>query len=1237
MQGWWSPLKALQSLQATQDKPVWPPLPPHGDHCSLAEELLCDFECHCPGDCRDEQNCGHHKDFTCNFEEDSCGWTDRSLPAHSWRRQQGGAMARLGGPTTDHTLGTNLGWCMSVGLTLDPSGMPAILASPTVGPVAASCEVRFWYRLRVAQSGASGHIAVSASITSASGRLLVWRTMAEDTQGWRQASISTGHISSKFQIFFQASSGLPTLVDVALDDISFHSCSFPERQAQCSAEQVSCPQGGCIDRWQLCDGTVDCRDGSDEATELCVNYTKCDMEMDSCGWLLDGWERTSQALLGTLASPHGPGRDHSWNNDLGHFLFLGSKHHGEGERARLMSPVLLPSAVAEPCQLIFYYHLFGPRGAALNVFYRTRTPGELTRVTRVVGQRGDLWVREEAHFAVNASFQIILEGVLGDGPFGDVALDDLELSPGCRPSSVSLPEGPEPTVPPTACRADQFSCAVGVCIPQSQVCDFQRDCGDASDETPCGTQSFMAQGDGWMDRSSGRLKWTVKEGGGPSEQSSVMSAGRFLTVSAARGHLFTEAIVVSPLLGPSGPACSVHFEYLLSSAVTHAGQWIPCVYPLCHLLAAAGSAHCCGTFQGCCYAMEGQDIRVAGVTFLHCGVDYRPDEAQGVSCNFDRGLCGWYQDQNDGLDWTLDGRQGLDHTSGTVTGHVFAGHSLSVSLSSPIWSGTSSRLLTYPQPASSASLCLSFWYLLRGAQTGTSGHLVTLFLFMATLQAFMATLCPSGTLSLKMKLLGDTVETLLWTEMHSHGDEWQHGISTVDPWGREFQVTALKDTADRRRTRLSPQLIFEVTRDGFEGDAAVDDVTLVSRPCPARLSCSFEVDACGYSTDGGACWVRQSQHSGAIPHGPTTDHSLETTTGFYAVADTSLGVLQGGQTTVLSSEVRSPSAGMECLSFWYHAGGHNPGTLNVIVRQSGHQPETVISLSGMEGVGWHRQWASVEAQSDWVVAFEAVGAGGSQTYIAIDDITIGEGRCPASGMPSGGGGGSLCCATSRDDGIFVTLRRMLAAGATHGGLSGSSWTGRGQAAVMPTTGGPWRTTHWARSKVGFRPGHRGASWHCQTLPSHCPLLSGGFMLVAGDGRISAGRTAWLLSDHLPPTSAACLCFWYWLDRVDAVCESPFPLLPFSGHPHHLCQSEGGVVPTCHPGGQHFWSFGADPSLLSPFLLSFPDERNELRVSIVGAGEWLSSWYFKEPTAGWQEAQISLASPQEFQVPSGPLS
>uniref|UniRef100_A0A8C4SVS3 MAM domain-containing protein n=1 Tax=Erpetoichthys calabaricus TaxID=27687 RepID=A0A8C4SVS3_ERPCA len=307
------------------------------------------------------------------------------------------------------------------------------------------------------------------------------------------------------------------------------------------------------------------------------------------------------------------------------------------------------------------------------------------------------------------------------------------------------------------------------------------------------------------------------------------------------------------------------------------------MYPLCHLLA-----------------------------LLTAVALFRAAVAEWVSCNFDRGLCGWYQDQNDGLDWTLDGRQGLDHTSGTGRQFGPTAH---------IACGTLSRLLTYPQPASSATLCLSFWYLLRGAQTGT--------------------------LSLKMKLLGDAVETLLWTETRSNGDEWQRGISTIDPWGQEFQ------------------LIFEVTRDGFEGDAAVDDVTLVSRPCPAQLSCSFEVDTCGYSTDGGARWVRQSHRSGAIPHGPTTDHSLEETTGFYAMADTSLNVLQGGQATALYSEVRSPSAGMECLSFWYLAGGHSPGK---------------------PGTGDLGRW----------VAFEAVGAGGSQTYIAIDDITIRAGHCPTS-------------------------------------------------------------------------------------------------------------------------------------------------------------------------------------------------------------------------------------------------
>ncbi|KAG2455304.1 AEGP protein, partial [Polypterus senegalus] len=461
-------------------------------------------------------------------------------------------------------------------------------------------------------------------------------------------------------------------------------------------------------------------------------------------------------------------------------------------------------------QLIFYYHLFGPRGAALNVFYRTRTPGELTRVTRVVGQRGDLWVREEAHFAVNASFQIILEGVLGDGPFGDVALDDLELSPGCRPSSGKDRLG--------ARRLSGMLPMLTLILSDALQSLCPKDLSPLCPPQPAEPTSSAVQ----LEFASHRVKCVTSRG----------TAG-------------------TRLMRP-------------------------------RVLAFAG------------YAMEGQDIRVAGVTFLHCGVDYRPDEAQGVSCNFDRGLCGWYQDQNDGLDWTLDGRQGLDHTSGT------------------------------------------------------------------------------GTLSLKMKLLGDTVETLLWTEMHSHGDEWQHGISTVDPWGREFQ------------------LIFEVTRDGFEGDAAVDDVTLVSRPCPARLSCSFEVDACGYSTDGGACWVRQSQHSGAIPHGPTTDHSLETTTGFYAVADTSLGVLQGGQTTVLSSEVRSPSAGMECLSFWYHAGGHNPDERNELRVSIVGAGEWLSSWYFKEPTaGWQEAQISLASPQEFQIVLEATRALGA---IAVDDITYEDGR-----------------------------------------------------------------------------------------------------------------------------------------------------------------------------------------------------------------------------------------------------
>eukprot|EP01084_Bolivina_argentea_P160006 278663_1 len=43
--------------------------------------------------------------------------------------------------------------------------------------------------------------------------------------------------------------------------------------SQCSNDYWQCDDGGCVYPWQLCNGHVDCGDGSDETSAKCANNT----------------------------------------------------------------------------------------------------------------------------------------------------------------------------------------------------------------------------------------------------------------------------------------------------------------------------------------------------------------------------------------------------------------------------------------------------------------------------------------------------------------------------------------------------------------------------------------------------------------------------------------------------------------------------------------------------------------------------------------------------------------------------------------------------------------------------------------------------------------------------------------------------------------------------------------------------------------------------------------------------
>ena len=87
----------------------------------------------------------------------------------------------------------------------------------------------------------------------------------------------------------------------------------------------------------------------------------------------------------------------------------------------------------------------------------------------------------------------LLPGVRGKTFEGDIAIDDLSiaLKPSCNLYSGSLPTAgstvaPVTTAAPNSCKASQFACVSdGKCIQLGQVCDFNKDCADGSDERTC--------------------------------------------------------------------------------------------------------------------------------------------------------------------------------------------------------------------------------------------------------------------------------------------------------------------------------------------------------------------------------------------------------------------------------------------------------------------------------------------------------------------------------------------------------------------------------------------------------------------------------------------------------------------------------------------------------------------------------------------------------------------------------
>ncbi|XP_070234756.1 apical endosomal glycoprotein isoform X5 [Bos mutus] len=1030
--------------------PGWAWVP---NHCRTPREAVCNFVCDCRG-CPDEAQCGYHgaspslgTPFTCDFERDSCGWRDISTAGYRWLRDRAGASPEGPGLRADHTLGTDLGWYVAVGTHRGRETATAALRSPVLHEAAPTCELRLWYHV------ASGDVAeLRLELTHGVETLTLWWSAGPWDPDWQELAVPTGRIRGPFRVTFSATRNATHRSTVALDDVAFWRCGLPTPQAHCPRGHHRCRNEACVEPAQLCDGEDNCGDHSDEDAAPCRHYIATDFEMGLGLWNhSEGWTRNHSA--GGPRYPAWPRGDHTWNSAQGSFL----------------------ASVAEPS-----------------------TPAVLS----------------SPEFQASAPHNCSILLAAQTGPGGVVGLDDLILSNHCKPipELAGPPPGcwapgpwPQPSSlrPWSFCEPGHFFCG-DLCVPPEQLCDFQQQCPGGEDEQECGeparglpslppasplgaageapgpsmppalagTTDFESlSGGGWEDASVGQLQWVrlpAPDRGMPSPDAHG-AAGHFLAVQRAWGQLAEEARALTPTLGPSGPRCELRLVYYLQShpqgfleLVVVEGSRRELVWQA--LGTTAGGWKVDRVLLGArrrpfrlelvgLVDLDGPGQQGAGVddvTLTGCSPTAAAEEDSEVSCNFERGACGWHTGHLTDAHWHRVESRGprYDHTTGQ-------GHFVLLDPVDPPARGPAAHLLTQPRVPSAPQECLSFWFHLFGPQIGT--------------------------LRLAMRREGEA-ETHLWSRSGTHGNCWHEAWATLH---------------HQPDTGAKYQLLFEGLRDGYHGSMALDDVTLRPGPCWAPRRCSFEDSACGFSVGGRGLWTRQANAS----WGPHADHTTETAQGHYMVVDMSPQALPRGHAALLTSEEQRPLVQPTCLTFWYHLSLRNPGTLRVHVEEAGRQQ--VLSVSSRGGAAWRLGSVDLQAGQAWRVVFEAVAAGVEHSYVALDDLLLQDGPCP---LPGGrlwpGSWWSWLPATPTTPGLTSTPRSNGAPGVEGAGhhphgwplqlpvtsrlvcvagtmCPGPAWAGTaGTGAAEPrppaTRSPPW-TTPWAQRQA-TSPSSRPACW-----------------------------------------------------------------------------------------------------------------------------------------------------------------
>ncbi|XP_061596462.1 enteropeptidase [Cololabis saira] len=204
---------------------------------------------------------------------------------------------------------------------------------------------------------------------------------------------------------------------------------------------------------------------------------------------------------------------------------------------------------------------------------------------------------------------------------------------------------------------------------------------------------------------------------------------------------------------------------------------------------------------------------------------------------------------------------------------------------------------------------------------------------------------------------------------------------------------------------LTDQSTVEFTSDdvnslsGFSATYITTNTSLLSNQ--EKLNCSFELSFCFWRQDHDhdGDWGRARGSTFPPSTGPSVDHTLGNSSGFYIVTPLSPG--QWLKSFRIHSLHLTPSIQPMCLGFWYHMFGEDVYRLRVLLRSLQSATIVLFWKDGNYGDNWNYGQVTLNLTSEATVVFEAQKEGGMRNDVALDDITLTAGSCgPAPPEPT---------------------------------------------------------------------------------------------------------------------------------------------------------------------------------------------------------------------------------------------